>query len=145
MVKKQLRSGEACKKCLQTEDMLRQRGLCDRIDEVVWALEDDPSSPGMVLAQRFGVDVAPFFLVTGDDGQVSAIRSALQLIREHLQAGGGRPGSGNGAFGRAPSSGEASLDLAAAAVELAGAEPERVIRWGLERFGADLVFAFSGS
>ena len=93
MVKKRLASGEPCRKCIQTEEMLRQRGLWDRIDEVVWAVEDDPGSAGMQLGQRFGIDTAPFFLVADDSGQVSAIRSALQLIRDHLQpsrtAGGG--------------------------------------------------------
>src|SRR5687768_10388627 len=88
MVKKRLANGEPCRKCAQTEEMLRQRGLWERIDEVVWAVEGDPESPGMVLAQRFGVEQAPFFLVSDDSGQVSAYRSALQLIREKLQPSG---------------------------------------------------------
>jgi thioredoxin-dependent adenylylsulfate APS reductase len=134
MVKKRLLSGEPCRKCIQTEEMLRQRGLWDRIDEVVWAQEGDPQSPGMQLAERFGVDTAPFFLVADDGGQVSAIRSALQLIREHLQPA--RP-EGDG---RAR-----ELDAAAAAAELATAAPEQIVRWGQERFGADLVIAFGGS
>jgi thioredoxin-dependent adenylylsulfate APS reductase len=132
MVKKRLRSGEPCKKCLQTEEMLRQRGLWDRVDEVVWAVEDDPSSAGMVLAERFGVETAPFFLVTDGSGQVSAVRSALQLIRDHLQPA--KSDGGNGA-----------VDLRRAAEDLAGAGPERIITWGLETFGGDLVLAFSGS
>ena len=133
MVKKRLRSGEACRKCIQTEEMLRQRGLWDRIDEVVWAVEDDPESPGAVLAERFGVDTAPFFLVSDDSGQVAAVRSALQLIRDHLQP---KETAGNG---------RASADTAVASVELASASPQDVMRWGLSRFGTDLVIAFSGS
>ena len=35
MVKKRLASGEPCRKCAQAEDLLRSRGLWDRIDEVV--------------------------------------------------------------------------------------------------------------
>jgi thioredoxin-dependent adenylylsulfate APS reductase len=131
MVKKRLRSGEPCRKCIQTEEMLRQRGLWDRIDEVVWADEGDPESSGMQLGQRFGIESAPFFLVADDTGQVSAIRSALQLIRDHLQ-----PSRGNG-HGR--------LDAERAAGELAGATPEAIVRWGQEQFGADLVLAFGGS
>ncbi|HLU66752.1 MAG TPA: phosphoadenylyl-sulfate reductase [Kofleriaceae bacterium] len=135
MVKKRLRSGEACRKCVQTEEMLRQRGLWDRIDEVVWAEEDDPASAGMALAQRFGVETAPFFLVTDDSGQVTAVRSALQLIREVLQP---RASTGTDA-------GPAREGAAAAAARLADAGPEEILRWGLERYGADLVIAFSGS
>jgi phosphoadenosine phosphosulfate reductase len=133
MVKKRLRSGEPCRKCVQTEEMLRQRGLWDRIDEVVWAVEDDDDSPGAVLAERFGVDTAPFFLVSDDSGQVSAVRSALQLIRDHLQP---VEAAGNG---------KAALELATALVDLATASPQEVMRWGQSRFGTDLVIAFSGS
>src|SRR5688572_4803575 len=93
MVKKRLANGEPCRKCAQTEEMLRQRGLWDRIDEVVWADEGDPESPGMVLAQRFGVETAPFFLVSDDTGQVTAYRSALQLVRELQPASPRRDGA----------------------------------------------------
>src|SRR5688572_24761360 len=117
MVKKRLASGEPCRKCIQTEEMLRQRGLWDRVDEVVWAVEDDPGSAGMQLAQRFGIDTAPFFLVADDSGKVAAIRSALQLIRDHLQPS------------RAPAA-NGHLDLSAAATELAGATPQEILRWG---------------
>ncbi|HEU5060386.1 MAG TPA: phosphoadenylyl-sulfate reductase [Kofleriaceae bacterium] len=113
--------------------MLRQRGLWDRIDEVVWADERDPSSAGMQLAERFGIDTAPFFLVTDGSGKVAAIRSALQLIRDHL------------APPREASAGNGHLDLRAAAAELASASPSDIVRWGQERFGADLVIAFGGS
>ena len=138
MVKKRLRSGEPCRKCVQAEEMLRRRGLWDRIDEVIWAVEDDPASPGMALAGRYGIDTAPFFLVAADDGQVTAVASALQLVRDHLQAAAvpaGAPGGGD----------PAAADVATAARELADAPPDAVLRWGLERFGADLVIAFSGS
>jgi phosphoadenosine phosphosulfate reductase len=137
MVKKRLASGEPCRKCAQTEEMLRQRGLWDRIDEVVWAAEDDPESPGMVLAQRFGVEQAPFFLVSDDTGHVSAYSSALQLIREKLQPAG--------QAGRKKDTGRGRASAAAAAAELEGAGPQEILRWGLERYGGDLAIAFSGS
>ncbi|HTE56699.1 MAG TPA: phosphoadenylyl-sulfate reductase [Kofleriaceae bacterium] len=137
MVKKRLATGEPCRKCAQTEEMLRQRGLWDRIDEVVWAVEGDPQSPGMVLGQRFGVEQAPFFLVSDDTGQVSAYRSALQLIREKLQPSAPQPSRSDTQRRRDAS--------AAAAAALESAAPEDVLRWGLERFGTELAIAFSGS
>lgn len=142
MVKKRLVNGEPCKKCAQTEQMLRQRGLWPRIDEVVWADEGDPDSAGMMLASRFGVDVAPFFLVAGDRGQVTAYRSALQLVREVLQPQADRD---RAAPGRANGHGVAAAAAVVAAAHLDEADPQAILRWGLERFGADLAIAFSGS
>ncbi|MGH7437220.1 MAG: hypothetical protein ACRENE_16210, partial [Polyangiaceae bacterium] len=66
MVKKRFANGETCKKCIQAEELLKGRGLWDRIDEVVLADEADPASPGMKLAARLGVNLAPFFVVRED-------------------------------------------------------------------------------
>ncbi|GIW41175.1 MAG: hypothetical protein KatS3mg076_1752 [Candidatus Binatia bacterium] len=89
MVKKRMADGSECRKCRETTEFLRQKGLWDRIDEVVWALEGDPSSPGMALGARLGVERAPFFVVTDERGE-TVYRSVLQLIRERL---GGMPSS----------------------------------------------------
>lgn len=137
MVKKRLASGEPCRKCAQTEEMLRQRGLWSRIDEVVWAEEGQPDSPGMVLSQRFGIENAPFFLVSDDRGEVTAYSSALQLIRERLTPGGETGGATRRAAG--------GIDLAQAARDLSRAGPAAVLGWGQEQFGTDLVIAFSGA
>jgi phosphoadenosine phosphosulfate reductase len=130
MVKKRLRSGEPCRKCAQTEDMLRRRGLWERIDEVIWAEEDEPASAGAVVAARLGVDRAPFFVVHDEGGGEVVYESVLELIKERLSNGG--------------ASAEPT-DLEAAAASLEGREPDEILRWGLERFGADLGLAFSGA
>jgi hypothetical protein len=83
MVKKKLKDGSDCRKCADATEHLRSRGLLDKIDEVVWALEDDPSSPGMVLGARLGVDRAPFFVVRDDQGE-HVYTSVLQLVRERF-------------------------------------------------------------
>ena len=51
MVKKVLLNGEPCKKCAQAEDVLRRRGLWDRVDRVVIADEGDAHSEGMRMAR----------------------------------------------------------------------------------------------
>lgn len=84
MVKKKLRDGSDCRKCAEATEHLRSRGLLDRIDEVVWALEDDATSPGIVLGQRLGVERAPFFVVRDDEGREQVYTSVLQLVRERL-------------------------------------------------------------
>jgi len=83
MVKKRLADGSECKKCLEATECLKSRGLWDRVDDVVWAREDDPSSPGMVLGAFHGVASAPFFIVS-DDGREAVYASVLQLVRERL-------------------------------------------------------------
>jgi hypothetical protein len=83
MVKKKLRDGTDCRKCAEATEHLRSRGLLDRIDEVVWAYEDDPQSPGMVLGTRLGVERAPFFVVRDEQGE-KVYTSVLQLVRERF-------------------------------------------------------------
>ena len=83
MVKKRLADGSDCRKCAEVTAYLERRGFWSRIDEVVWAHEDDPQSPGMVLGARFGVASAPFFIVRDDRGE-AVYTSALQLIQERF-------------------------------------------------------------
>ncbi len=85
MVKKKMKDGSDCRKCAEVTDFLRARGLWERIDEVVWAREDDPTSPGMVLGARLGVERAPFFVVRDGAGE-TVYTSVLQLVRERFGA-----------------------------------------------------------
>ena len=85
MVKKRLADGTECRKCQDATTHLQSRGVWNRIDEIVWALEDDPASPGMVLGQRLGVDRAPFFVVRDERGEAVYV-SVLQLVRERFDA-----------------------------------------------------------
>lgn len=82
MVKKKLRDGSTCRKCQEAEEHLAARGLLDRIDEVVWAVEGDPASPGERLGQRLGVERAPFFVVCDDAGSERVYTSVLRLVKE---------------------------------------------------------------
>jgi hypothetical protein len=83
MVKKKLVDGSDCRKCAEVTELLEKRGFWGRIDEIVWAHEGDPQSPGMVLGARLGVASAPFFVVRDDRGE-AVYTSALQLIKERF-------------------------------------------------------------
>lgn len=83
MVKKRLADGSECRKCQDATATLQSRGLWSRIDEVVWALDTDPSSPGVLLGRRHGVATAPFFIVRDERGE-SVYASVLQLIRDRF-------------------------------------------------------------
>lgn len=134
MVKKRLESGEPCRKCLRTQDLLERRGLVDRIDEVVWAIEGEPESPGWRLAEKHQVDRAPFFVVRDDDGTESVYVSALVLIRERLSE-------------PSPSAAPAgsNRDVARDAETLANAAPAEIVAHALRAFGSACAIAFSGA
>jgi phosphoadenosine phosphosulfate reductase len=133
MVKKRLASGEPCRKCLQAEQLLRARGAWERIDEVVWADENEPDSEGMRLARRHNIEAAPFFVVDEGNGAQVAYGSVLTLLRERFVAAPSRhthvePG-----------------DVVALEGELATRPPVEIVRWALTRFGSDCGLAFSGA
>lgn len=134
MVKKRLMGGAACRKCEQAEELFKRRGLWNRIDEVVWADEEDPTSPGMILAAKHHVDIAPFFIVREPEGTETVFESALKLIKDRLSdAPPGAPTT--------PVDG----DIETAAADLEKAHPREILKWGLSRFGARLGIAFSGA
>lgn len=83
MVKKRLADGTECRKCQEATAHLQARNLWTRIDDIVWALETDPASPGMVLGRQLGVDRAPFFVVRDDRGE-AVYTSVLQLVRDRF-------------------------------------------------------------
>jgi hypothetical protein len=83
MVKKRLVDGSECRKCNQATEQLKSRRLWERIDDVVVADEREPSSAGMQLAARFGVETAPFFIVHDEAGE-HLYTSVMRLIQDRL-------------------------------------------------------------
>ncbi len=136
MVKKELADGQPCDKCIQAEDLLQQRGLWERIDEVVWAVEGKPESPGFVLAQEYNINIAPFFLVEDDEGRVSIYRSTLQFIKKTFPDEPKRL--------KVKSTSE-TPNWEALEEEFRERSPQDVIRWALSRFGEECAIAFSGA
>ena len=100
-VKKILANGAPCPKCEDVERRLHESGLMERIDHVAVADEREPDSEGMRLARRYGVVVAPFFLVqeagtttihtvyfrfinevfTAEDPTISKVDEAQEILR----------------------------------------------------------------
>jgi phosphoadenosine phosphosulfate reductase len=153
MVKKLLANGEPCAKCLQAQEQLERRGLWGQIDDVVWAKEAEPTSAGLELARKYGVELAPFFIVQ-ESGQADRVyTSTLKLIQElsppHGAAPAGPAGVSPTAAETAPAGpSEPPLDpaeLAEASARLQNGSPAEVLAWGLERFGAACGIAFSGA
>lgn len=139
LVKKRLANGEPCEKCAQTEEMLRRRGFWDRIDDVVWALEGDPQSPGNVLGAKHGIKVAPFFVLRDEHGAETAWTSPLKLIRDFFSDSAA---TGSSVASRAPT---ADADWRVASAALIDAEPDEVLRFALESWGERCPIAFGGA
>jgi phosphoadenosine phosphosulfate reductase len=137
MVKKRLENGEPCQKCAQAEDLLRRRGLWARIDQVVIADAADPGSPGFQLAERHGVELAPFFIVNAG-GADTLYTSVLKLIGEVLSP----KQDGEAAPLAVPASG---LDATRLNAELEARGPQEIVNRALELFGSQLALAFSGA
>ena len=138
MVKKQLASGEPCKKCVQAEEMLKQRGLWDKVDNVVFAVEGEPDSAGMKLSERLDVSIAPLFIVERD-GAETVFKSVIRFIKAEFpesRAGGKRPSDAG------KITPEQLSDLAD---EYQPKSPNKIIEWALRRYGTDCAIAFSGA
>jgi len=88
-VKKILADGSPCRKCADVEKRLSTSGQLEQIDETLIADERDPSSPGMQLAERLGVQRAPFFVVEHDDGQEQVYTVYFKFAKEVLGGSGG--------------------------------------------------------
>jgi phosphoadenosine phosphosulfate reductase len=124
---------------VQAEDLLKARGLWPRINEVVWAVEGEPASPGMKLAAHYRVELAPFFVVESEGSEPRVYTSTVQFIKEAL-------GGGTAVLpSAAPSAPLSTEELASLTVDFSSAPPERTVRWLLERFGGKVALAFSGA
>ncbi len=84
LVKKILSDGSPCKKCADVLNKLQSSDNMARIDEVLVADERDPESAGMVLAKRYQVNRAPFFLVESPNAEPVIYTVYLKFVKEVL-------------------------------------------------------------
>ena len=84
MVKKILADGSPCKKCGEVLAKMEADDQLKFIDEILIADERDAESDGMQLAKKLGVDRAPFFVVTQDDGTQTIYTVYLKFVKEVL-------------------------------------------------------------
>jgi hypothetical protein len=86
LVKKVLVDGQDCRKCRDVLERLERDGHLGRIDRILVADERDPASVGWMVAQHYGVDTAPFFVVRHDDGREQVYTVFLAFVRDVLRA-----------------------------------------------------------
>ncbi|MGV0005456.1 MAG: hypothetical protein ACNYPG_02315 [Candidatus Porifericomitaceae bacterium WSBS_2022_MAG_OTU9] len=85
MVKKIMADGSPCRKCAAVEQRINDGGYSANINETIIADERDPESAGMKLAAEHGIDLAPFFIIYGDNGDIQIYESWLRLEKEVLR------------------------------------------------------------
>jgi hypothetical protein len=84
MVKKIFADGTPCKKCGEVLSKMEADDQLKFVNDMLIADERDANSPGMKLAQQLGVDRAPFFVVTQDDGTQTVYTVYLKFVKEVL-------------------------------------------------------------
>ena len=81
LVQKISSNGELCAKSAKVIADLSVRELGHNIDRIVTADERDPASEGYILAAKYQINAAPFFIVTTDDDRTHAYPSYSQFLR----------------------------------------------------------------
>jgi hypothetical protein len=82
LVQKIRSNGELCAKSAKVITDLTARGLRNNIDRLVTADERDPASAGYVLAAKYQIDTAPFFIVTTDDNETHTYPIYSRFLRD---------------------------------------------------------------
>ena len=86
LVKKIKADGAPCAKCDDVLARLERDGVWHRIDRVVTADEREADSEGARIAERHGVERAPFFVVERDGEQPQIYTVYMRVLRDVLQA-----------------------------------------------------------
>lgn len=83
-VKKILLDGSPCPKCADVTEKLESNQYMPLINQTLIADERDPSSPGMLIAKKYSVDRAPFFLVEKENMEPEIYTVYLKFVKEVL-------------------------------------------------------------
>jgi hypothetical protein len=81
MVKKIHQDGSECKKCKEVNDRLNENNEMQFIDHIAYAEEGNTNSEGYQIAQKHGVSIAPFFVVS-EEGKETVYKTYLQLRKQ---------------------------------------------------------------
>jgi hypothetical protein len=82
LVKKILADGSPCKKCGEVLEKMEAANQLRFIDKIVVADEADTSSEGMLMAAKYDVSRAPFFIVEKEDGSTEIFTIYFKLVKE---------------------------------------------------------------
>lgn len=84
LVQKIKQNGQPCAKSAKVLSELQMLGLQSRIDQIVIADERNPNSEGYVLAAKYEVDAAPFFIVDNPGDPPRLYTAYQRFLKEVL-------------------------------------------------------------
>ncbi len=148
MVKKILKDGSPCSKCVQAEDILKKRSIWHRIDRIIEAVEGDAASEGNRLADELGVNFAPYFIVEeGGSRQVyTRVYEFVKILEATTPRGMEDAESSNLTnHVQTPSAASHLFDTTETRERYADMEPWEILADAQEVFGKGLAISFSGA
>lgn len=84
-VRKVKEDGTDCQKCQDVIDQMAKHDQLKHLDRFVTADERDETSEGFMLAAKYNVTRAPFFVVEYDDGSHKIYTVYLKFVKEVLE------------------------------------------------------------
>ncbi len=84
IVKKIKVDGNLCRKSADVLERLKRERLLGYVDRIIFAHETKPSSEGLILAAKYQVERAPFFIVQQDDNSTQVYTSYSRFLLEVL-------------------------------------------------------------
>ena len=84
VVKKIKADGNLCQKSANVLEQLKREQLLIHIDRIIFAHETKPDSEGLILAAKYQVSRAPFFIVQEDDNSIQIYTSYTRFLSEVL-------------------------------------------------------------
>ncbi|MFC3151220.1 hypothetical protein ACFOEK_09310 [Litoribrevibacter euphylliae] len=85
LVRKIKEDGTDCQKCQDVIDQMAKHDQLKFLDRIVDADERDETSEGFMLATKYNVSRAPFFLVEYPDGSHQIFTVYLKFVKEVLE------------------------------------------------------------
>ena len=115
---------------MQAEELLRKRGLWEKIDHIILAQEGDEESEGMRLSKKHGIEVAPFFLVQTPQ-QTRVYTRVLEFIKKELSS--------------SPEKQSHQFQPQEAQNRYSQLSPSEILAEAQKAFGSKLALSFSGA
>lgn len=85
VIKKVKADGNLCRKSAKVLKQLQQEQLLNHIDRIVFAHEINPNSEGLILASKYQVNRAPFFIVEQENNEPQIYTSYALFLTEVLK------------------------------------------------------------
>lgn len=85
LVRKIKEDGTDCQKCQDVIDQMAKNDQLKYLDRIVAADERDETSEGFMIATKYNVSRAPFFLVEYKDGSNQIFTVYLKFVKEVLE------------------------------------------------------------